>query len=199
MSDEKDLKQQIADAVKEATDALAAKNRELLAELKAAKKGQEIKPEELEKLQAKNDALESELATVQKQVKEQTKLLEKAQTDLQAENGFTTKLLLDNGLTDALVKAGVSMPLLSAVKAMLTAQAKIIADGENRKVVIGEKDLTTFITEWSASDEGKHFISAPQNTGGGANGGQSGSTNNENLSPQQRLEKGLLADKNYST
>ncbi len=197
MSDEKDLKQQIADAVKEATDALAAKNRELLAELKTAKKGQEIKPEELEKLQAKIESLETDLTTAQKSAKEQTKLLEKAQTELQAENGFTSKLLLDNGLTEALVKAGVSAPLLPAVKAMLSSQAKVIADGESRKAMIGEKDLTAFITDWAVSDEGKHFIQAPQNNGGGANGGQGNNSSAEimKLSPVERMNAARQAKK----
>lgn len=193
MSDEKDIKQQIADAVKEATDALAAKNRELLAELKTAKKGQEIKPEELDKLQAKIDGLENENDQLVKQVKEQAKAFDKSQNDLQAENAFTSKLLLDNGLTEALVKAGVSAPFLPAVKAMLSAQAKVVADGENRKAMIGEKDLTTFIAEFAASDEGKHYIQAPNNTGGGANGGKDGKTDVDisKLSPAQKLELGL--------
>lgn len=168
-----------AQKASEATEGLVNKNRELLAELKAARKGQEIKPEELDKLQAKIDGLENENDQLVKQVKEQAKSFEKVQADLQAESGFTSKLLLDNGLTEALVKAGVATPLLPAVKALLSSQAKVVTDGENRKAMIGEKDLTAFITDWAASDEGKHYISAPQNTGGGANVGQ-GNNNMQN-------------------
>lgn len=170
MSEEKDVKTLIAEAVKEATEGLANKNKELLAELKEARKGQEIKPEVVEKLQAQIDALEKDLSEAQKSNKEKDKVIEKVNAQLQSESGFTTKLLLDNGLTDALVKAGVAAPMLPAVKAMLSQQAKVVAEGETRKAVIGDKDLQAFISEWAGSDEGKHFIQAPSNNGGGALG-----------------------------
>ena len=120
MSEEKDVKTLIAEAVKEATEGLANKNKELLAELKEARKGQEIKPEVVEKLQAQIDALEKENGEFSRQIKEKDKVIEKVNAQLQSESGFTTKLLLDSGLTDALVKAGVAAPMLPAVKAMLS-------------------------------------------------------------------------------
>jgi len=174
MTDEVDLQAQIKSAVEDATLALVGKNRELLSELKDARKGRTIDPAELDKMQARIDELEDGATAAAKQAKEQKALLEKAHADLQSESGFTSKLLLDNGLTDALVKAGVSAPYLPAVKAMLSSQAKITVEGDIRKAVIGDKDLGAYITDWATSDDGKHYVQAPANSGGGANGGANG-------------------------
>ena len=171
MSEEQSIAEQIKVAVEEATNGLVKKNSELLAELKDARKGKQIDPAELDKLQEKVDGLENQLNASQKTIKEQQKAFEQTKAALDSESGFTSKLLLDNGLTDALVKAGVATPFLPAVKAMLSSQAKIAIDGDVRKAVIGDKDLSAFVTEWATSDDGKHYIAAPQNNGGGASGG----------------------------
>jgi len=168
---EEDFNAKISEAIEAATGGLVKKNQELLTELKEARKGRAIDPAELDKLQAKIDALEADLGTAQKTKKEQEKALKLAQDALASESGFTQKLLLDNGLTEALVKAGVATPMLPAVKAMLGSQAKVIVDGDARKAVIGDKDLTEFVSAWATTDEGKHFIAAPANGGGGASGG----------------------------
>lgn len=174
MSEELSIAEQIKAAVDEATSGLAKKNSELLAELKEARKGKQIDPAELDKLQEKIDGLENQLTASQKTIKDQQKAFEQTKAALDSESGFTSKLLLDNGLTEALVKAGVATPFLPAVKAMLSSQAKIAIDGDTRKAVIGDKDLSTFVTEWATSDDGKHYIAAPQNNGGGASGGSGG-------------------------
>jgi hypothetical protein len=115
--------------------------------------------------------LEADLSNASKSSKEQAKLLKQAQDALASESGFTQKLLLDNGLTDALVKVGVANQFLPAVKAMLGTQAKVIVDGDARKAVIGDKELSEFVASWATTDEGKHYIAAPGNGGGGASGG----------------------------
>lgn len=173
---EEDFKAKIAEAIEEATTGLSKKNQELIAELREAKKGKAIDPAELDRLQSKIDSLEADLSGAQKASKDQAKLLKQAQDALISESGFTQKLLLDNGLTEALVKAGVASQFLPAVKAMFGTQAKIVADGDVRKALIGDKDLTEFVSSWATSDEGKHYISAPANGGGGASGGTGGSS-----------------------
>ncbi len=174
---EEELKAKIDEAIEAATGGLAKKNQELLAELKEARKGRAIDPAELDKLQSKIDALEVDLGSAQKASKEQAKLLKQAQDALASESGFTQKLLLDNGLTDALVKVGVANQFLPAVKAMLGTQAKIIVDGDTRKAIIGDKELSEFVSSWATSDEGKHYIAAPGNGGGGASGGAGNGSN----------------------
>jgi hypothetical protein len=60
---------------------------------------------------------------------------------------------------------------------MLGTKAKVIVDGDSRKAVIGDKELSEFVSDWATTDEGKHFISAPSNGGGGASGGAGGGSN----------------------
>ena len=173
---EEELKAKIDEAIEAATGGLVKKNQELLTELKEARKGRTIDPAELDKLQSKIDLLETDLATASKSSKDQQKLLKQAQDALASESGFTQRLLLDNGLTEALVKAGVATQFLPAVKSMLGSQGKIVADGDARKAFIGDKELTEFVASWATSDEGKHYIAAPGNGGGGASGGSGGSS-----------------------
>lgn len=174
---EEELKAKIDEAVEAATNGLVKKNQELLGELKETRKSRTIDPAELDRLQSKIDSLESDLGNTQKASKEQAKLLKQTQDALASESGFTQKLLLDNGLTEALVKAGVATQFLPAVKAMLGTQGKIIVDGDSRKAVIGDKELSEFVSSWATTDEGKHYIAAPGNGGGGASGGAGGGSN----------------------
>ena len=129
---EDELQAKIKAAIDEATAGLAKKNAELLNEVKEARKGKAIDPAEVEKLQEKIDKLESDLTTSQKALKDGQKTFEKLTGDLKTEQGFVSKLLLDNGLTDSLVKAGVAKQFLPAVKSMLSGQAQIKIDGENK-------------------------------------------------------------------
>ena len=175
-----DLQSEIA-SLKETLEANSAKigelNRENVKWRRLAQAKDVVDPAELNSLQEKIDALQNELGASQKTAKEQEKLLKKAQDALASESGFTQKLLLDNGLTDALVKAGVANQFLPAVKAMLGSQAKIITDGDARKAIIGDKELSEFVSSWATSDEGKHYIAAPSNGGGGASGGAGNGSN----------------------
>ena len=170
----------VAEAVAELTAQFQDKEKELNREnakwRRLAQQKDVIDPSELENLQSKIDELQSQLSASGKTQKEQAKLLKQAQDALASESGFTQKLLLDNGLTEALVKAGVATQFLPAVKAMFGAQGKIIADGDSRKAFIGDKELTEFVSSWATSDEGKHYIAAPGNGGGGASGGSGGSS-----------------------
>lgn len=168
---EEELSAKIADAIESEVSGLKAKNAELASKLKEARQGTQVDPAELDRLQSKIDSLEADLSGAHKASKDQAKLLKQAQDALVSESGFTQKLLLDNGLTEALVKAGVASQFLPAVKAMLGTQGKIVAEGDVRKALIGDKDLTEFVSSWATSDEGKHYISAPANGGGGASGG----------------------------
>lgn len=174
MFDTPEEKAALKEAIDEATTGLVKKNTELLSELKEAKKGRQIDPSTVEKLEARIDELDLALAGANKAVKTATAQAEKAVKALETESAFTQKLLIDNGLGDALVKANVSNPThLKAAKAMLRGDVKIVVDGENRKAMIGEKELPAYITEWAGSEEGKQFVAAPNNAGGGAHGGGS--------------------------
>jgi hypothetical protein len=168
------IKDAVEKAVAEATEGLADKNKQLLAELKEAKKGKTIDPSEVADLERQVETLQGDLKKAQGELKTANATAEKATKDLATEQAFTQKLLVDNGLGDELVKAGVSNPVhLKAVKAILASQVKIVADGENRNAMVGDKKLADFVKEYAASDEGKHFVTASSNSGGNGNGGSS--------------------------
>jgi len=60
---------------------------------------------------------------------------------------------------------------MDAVVALLSPLATLKAEGDSRVAVVGDKPLTDYVSEWAKSDKGKHYVSAPDNKGGGANGG----------------------------
>ena len=164
-------------ALQESVAKLEANNARLTSELKTARKNAEIKPEQLEAVEAERDKLQADFITLQKQSKDAIKSVETLQEQLKNETGFTQKLLIDNGLTDELVKNGVAPQFLDAAKAMFAGKAQIIQDGENRLAKIGDKSVQDFVKEWASSDNGKHFVIAPANGGGGSQGGRDGQTN----------------------
>ena len=169
------LKKAVDDAVSEANEGAAKKNRELLVELKEAKKGRTIDPAEIERLEAKADDLQTKLSVAEKATKDATTAAEKAVKALEAESGVTHRLLAENGLTSALSKAGVTdSAFVEALKAMHLPNVKVVADGDSRKALYGDKELEAAITEWAGSDVGKKFVTAPANGGGGASGGKGG-------------------------
>ena len=178
-------------AVETATSGLKTKNQELLDKNKKLMKGQEIDPQTVVDLEAQIDKLQSDLAVSQKSAKESVKTLETLQGQLKAETGFTQKLLIDNGLTDELVKNGVAPQFLPAVKAMFAGQAQIVAEGDTRTAKIGDKSVSDFVKEWAASDDGKHFVKAPENSGGGSQGSGNGTTNQIPLTSTQKIAAGL--------
>ena len=154
-----------------AIEVLSAKNNQLLGEVKVAKakaKGAEIDPAEYAALQNENETLKSEL---NKSTKDSTKTIEALQTSLSEKDGALQSYLIDNGLNDAMLKAGIKPEFMSAAKAMLKANTKVTAENGQYSALMGDKPLYDAITEWAASDEGKHFVSAPANSGGGATGG----------------------------
>lgn len=182
-------------AVSEATAGLLAKNQELLGKVKKLQKDAAIDPAEYQALSEAKDTAEAKLAEALKTVKQATAQAEKDRKALEAETGYVSKLLIDNGLTDALLKAGVKPEMSKAVKAMLAGQVSLKVEGDKRLAVVGDKALGDFVTEWAQSDEGKHFVAAPANQGGGANGGAQGAGKTkvmaraayEQLPPDQKM------------
>ena len=157
--------------LEEAMEAMNAKNTELLREVKIARakaKGVEIDPNDFMALQTENETLKSQLEKV---AKDNAKTVEQLQASLNEKDGALQSYLIDNGLNDAMLKAGIKPEFMAAAKAMLKSQTKLMADNGQYSALMGDKPLTEAIAEWAAGDEGKHFVSAPANSGGGATGG----------------------------
>lgn len=174
-------KADIDKAVADALEGVKSKNTELLDEVKALKaevrKHKDIDPADLSKLEDENATLKADLAKAQADAKKATTELEKAAKQLEGETGFTSKLLIDNGLNAALAEAGVKeAPMLKAVKAMFGGMASVAVEGDQRIVKIGDKAVSDYVKEWAGTDDAKHFISAQANAGGGAPGGNGGAS-----------------------
>ena len=177
-------------AVEEATKGLSSKRDELLAEVKKLKQGRDIKPEDVAKLEEQIDTLKEQLSEATKAAKQSAKDADKAIKELDAERTQTNRLLVDNGLTDALVKAGVTNPVhQKAAKALLREGVALDAD---KSLKVGDKALADYITEWAGGDEGKHFVAAPAISGGGSQGGRGKpdtKTKHEDGSKEARLAR----------
>lgn len=168
------------DAVDEAVTGLQAKNTELIGKLKKAQKDSLIDPADHAALQGELDDVQTQLTTALKDAKTATKLADDAKKALDIESKFAHNLLVDNGLSDALIANGVKKAsYLKAAKAMLAGQVVLTADGDKRIAKVGDKALADFVKEWAASDEGKSFVDAPRNSGGGAAGGGAGDGGNQ--------------------
>jgi hypothetical protein len=176
-----DLDKAIKDAIEEATKGLKENLTAALDEAKDAKRklraASEIKPEDVTALETENDKLRADLATAQKTAKDATAAAEKATKALEGESAFTHKLLVENGLREQLSANGVTNPVLQkGAIAMLSSQIQVSADGDARVAKVGDKALSDFIKEWAGGDEGKEYVTAAANSGGGAPGGKKGET-----------------------
>lgn len=167
-----EFKDAVQAAVDAATEGLATKNRELLGEVKKLKRGAEIDPAEVQALESQIDTLKADLTKAQKEAKAFSTKAEDATKALESESGFTRSLLIDQGLTAELLSVGVkNQAHLKAAMALLKSEAQVVQDGDKRVAKIGDKALKDFVKEWAAGDDGKHFVTADQNSGGGAGGG----------------------------
>lgn len=174
-----EIQEAIDAAVEAATTGLKSKNTELLGELKKARKAGEITPEQLAEVEEQRDKLQSDLATAHKELKKANATVEQSTKALQTESAFTQNLLIENGLTAELTKNQITNPaLLKAAIALHKSNIKVEADGDNRVAKYGDKAMADAIKEWAASDDGKHFVTAPSNNGGGATGGNGGRATN---------------------
>lgn len=170
-----EVKAAIKAAVDDATEGLARKRDELLGEVKQLKKGRSIDPADVEKLEGELDTLRSQLTDAQKAAKKAQDGEAKAIKARDDSEGAVSKLLVDNGLTDALAKNGVNNPaLVKAAKAMFATQAQVADDNGSKVARIGDKSLADAIAEWAGTDEGKHFVTAHDASGGGSQGGHKG-------------------------
>jgi hypothetical protein len=190
------VKAAIQAAVDAAVEKLEVKNRELLGENRKLKAKGEVSPEDHAALERERDELQGQVANLTKEVKTLKTSAETADTALKGEQAYTQRLLVDNGLSAALLEAGVKNPAhLKAAAALIRAssQVEVKVEGDNRSAVIGGKPLLEFVKAWAASDDGKHFVSAPANSGAGAQGqpGNKGAIpadpKNASLSPVDRM------------
>ena len=123
------LSKAIKEAVDEAVTGLQSKNTELLGKLKKAQKDATIDPVDHAALQAELDDTETKLATALKETKTATKTADDAKKAFEGESKVAHDLLVNTGLSDALIENGVKKAsYLKAAKAMLASQVVLTVD-----------------------------------------------------------------------
>lgn len=193
-----EVKALIEEVTAAATEALSAKNKELLGEvktLKAKAKGADIDPAEHAALQTQVEDLSDRLTKAEKTAKTEIDKLTKA---LAEKDGALQKHLIDAGLTDALAKAGVQPAMMDAVKALHQSRASINAKDGAYEALIDGKPLAEFVTTWAQSDQGKHFVTAPANNGGGSQGG-GGQGSGKTMTRAEHDQKAAAGDSSLAT
>lgn len=176
MADEKTFtKAELDAAIAESKEAQDAKNKELLDELKKVKadlrKSKDIDPADLTAAEERAEKAEAKAKELEKAVGTLTKERDAAVKKFETETGFTSKLLVQDGLKSALIANGVKdEDFIDSLSAKFASGATVKIDGETRTALIGDKPLADAIKEWAGTDAGKKFVAAPANGGGGAPG-----------------------------
>lgn len=124
-----------------------------------------------EHLQSQKRLYEQRIANLEKKHTEEIKAKD---GEIAERDGVIESVLVEDGLTKALVEAGVDKKYLKAARALLKPSVKVVRndDGQRRAVVetdLGEDEIGKYVVNWVQSDEGSPFVAKP--TGGDAKGG----------------------------
>lgn len=215
---ETDLAAKIKAAVDKEVGSLKTKNEEILGKLTKAKtaltdaetaKAAEIEAAVQDKLvtEGKLEALIERLRDTHAKEKEDlTKQLSDSKEATLVVEGDLQELVINKGLSDAFLEAGVINPdLLEAAISLNSGKAEIGRDDNDKAVVlINGKAVDEFMTDWAAG-KGKAFIT-DGSTGGGAGGDGTGDTDDfeqffkpETVNLSKQLELKNTDAKRYET
>lgn len=91
--------------------------------------------------------------------------IEKLHAQLSEKDNLVTTHVKNAELRKAMAEANIAKAYMPAVEAMMAQKIKV----EGLDVFLDEKPVSVALKEWANSDDGKHFVSAQANSGGGAN------------------------------
>lgn len=161
-----DMKSALEQA-QESIKALEKTNKDLQAEKLDAKTKADKAEEAREELERQHNEASGDVEKIKADLKKlHDKELKKLQDANAAHEARLSQLLIDNTINEAIAKNGVLPHFAPAVTAMLKLEAKM----ENGEAVAGGVPLSDHIQNFFSGDSGKHFVAAPANTGGGAQG-----------------------------
>lgn len=157
-------------------EGLRNKNTELLGKLRKARTegGGETSAEierlenELADTQGKLRAAESNLRITKRELETANSELGTTRQSLETEQATSRNEFVQNRLTSELSAANVGSQFLEDVTASLSRSVTVKEVDGKRQAFVGDKPLSEFVKEWSLSDKGKHYVTAPANGGGGA-------------------------------
>lgn len=164
-----ELQKQLSE-LQDEKDSILNKNKELLNEVKKLKNAS--KEYDVDSLLTNIDELESKVSSYEKENKIIKSDFEKTSKLLNDKDGKLKQVIISDGLTKALLDAGIDDKHLEVVKSFH--ERNVVLD-ENYNAVIDGKSLVDFTKEWLASDNGKIYGKFNPTSGGGSNGSGNGS------------------------
>jgi hypothetical protein len=108
--------------------------------------------------------------------------VKKAETERDSYKSRVEKLASENAINAALGEANIAPHMQKAVRAMFQSQIKVGYEADEAIVTIENLPVVDKIKAWAGTEEGKYFVAAPANGGGGgdnkpANGGDNAKDN----------------------
>ena len=150
-------------------DSVLGKNSELLSEVKKLKNAS--REHNVDELLKTIETLEDKVTSYEKENKILKADFEKTSKVLNEKDGKLKQVMVSDGLTKALIEAGIDDKHLAVVKSFH--ERNVVLD-ENYNAVIDGKSLGDFAKEWLGSDNGKIYTKFNPTSGGGANGTHNG-------------------------
>lgn len=207
-ADVKIVSDAVAEALENARDeheteieGLKTKNKDLLTKLSKARKDTgDGSAEEVTRLESELDTARTELATanskarqLDRDLKAVTATRDTVTAELETERKAATGLVVENDLTAALTSVNVAPHLFDGAKALLGNGVTVKEVDGKRQAFVGDKPLGEHVKEWSLGDQGKHYVTAADNSGG--NDGQHKPHNvpgNKKISEMNHVERTAL-------
>lgn len=163
--------------------AIERKNKELLASIKALKTqvaafdgldADEVKrlKELAEESETAKARAAGEFEKLEKRMKDAHRAeIEKRDAQLQKQQEQIHKLVAADGLQRVMNDVHVADEYRDAVSALMLPRIKVDAEGDVLKALLDDQPLTDALKAWAGTDQGKHFIKAQGNSGGGSRPG----------------------------
>lgn len=127
---------------------------------------------DLERINKEKHSKESDAEKALRLAKEQHEAtMTSLKSDVEALKGANRKLLVDDTLRKALVGVSVDPVLLDAAMNLHKPNVSVLNEDGAQVAKVGDSTIEEFVKSWTTTDEGKRFVVAPTNTGGGAAGG----------------------------
>lgn len=110
--------------------------------------------------------------------------LEKLKGQVQEKDNLVQVHVKNATLQKAIAEAGVAKQFVPAVEAMMANKLTL----EGTDVYLNEKPVSEAMKAWAQSDDGKHYVVAATNSGGGTNTTKANGANNMNVQTMNRSE-----------
>lgn len=151
---------------------LVKKRDELLQEVKDLRKDvNSADAPKIARLEQQLDAVQAELVTAKTAAESVKSELTSTKGKLTVTEKRANDLQIDNGLSAALSANKIGSQFVKAVDAMFRKDIVVKEVDGKTTLLVGDKPLGEAIKTFASSDEGKHFVIADQQGGGGARGG----------------------------